>query len=86
MNSYSHSINLKKLGPTFALVGLMALIASPAIAAGKTKMVPAAVIAAADRPEPMLSPEEFKRQSDWRDKISTVPQPKKGCFISKFPA
>ena len=39
--------------------------------------------AAAAKPSPLLPPEEFKRQEDWRKAITAKPQPKKGCTPPK---
>src|SRR5690348_11693685 len=33
-----------------------------------------------------LTPEEFKRQEEWRSNIAKKPQPKKGCFTTKYPS
>ncbi len=63
-----------------------ALVVVPhGFAANKIKPAMAATEAAA-QVEPMLSDEVFRAQKEWRDKISAVPQPKKGCFTTKFPS
>ncbi len=62
---------------------LMGLSATNAFAASKAK--PAAAVETA-KVEPMLSPEEFRKQQDWRTAIAAVPQPKKGCFTTKYPS
>ena len=56
--------------------------ANPASAAAKAKPRPAA----STNVIPLLSAEEFKRQEEWRNAISTKPQPKKGFFTAKFPS
>ena len=57
-------------------------LANPASAAAKTK----ARLATATNVIPLLSAEEFKRQEEWRNSITTKPQPKVGCFTAKFPS
>jgi hypothetical protein len=34
----------------------------------------------------MLSPEEYRRQEDWRASMSSTRPPRKGCFTAKFPS
>jgi hypothetical protein len=65
-----------------ALYLLLMPLANPASAATKAKPRPAA----ATNATPPLSTEEFKRQEEWRNTITTKPQPKKGCFTAKFPS
>ncbi len=82
MNYYSRSTIHFNLAKLMALVLSAFLLMPHAFAADKTKTA----VAAAVRVEPLLFEEEYRAQSDWRAKIGTVPQPKKGCFTSKFPS
>ena len=46
----------------------------------------AAICGGGVQSEPMLSPQEFRRQEEWRAAIGLVPRPRKGCFTAKFPS
>jgi hypothetical protein len=76
------SKNIRRLGLISVFLATATLPWSASFAAGKNK--PPSV--AASKAEPMLSPEEFRKQEDWRASILLVPQPKKGCFTAKFPS
>ena len=76
------SKNILKLGLISIFVTTATLPWSASYAAGKKK----APAAAAAKVEPMLSPEEYRKQEDWRAFMSSVPQPKKGCFTAKYPS
>lgn len=41
---------------------------------------------AATKSEPMLSPEDYRKQEDWRATITAKPQPNKGCYTAKYPS
>jgi hypothetical protein len=72
-----------------ALFLALMLLANPASASAETKPQPAEATpqpAAATNIIPLLPAEEFKRQEEWRNAITTKPQPKKGCFTAKFPS
>jgi len=60
------------------------IVLSPASFAADKKKPP--VAAATAKTEPMLSPEEFRNQEEWRTSIALAPPPKKGCFTAKFPS
>jgi hypothetical protein len=83
MKSSLMSKNIRRLGLILVLLAAPTL-PSPASFAADKKKPPSA--AAASKTEPMLSPEEFRKQEDWRASIPSVPQPKKGCFTAKFPS
>ena len=36
--------------------------------------------------ERALSPEDWRKQQEWRNSMSQIPQPKKGCFTAKYPS
>ena len=89
MNYYSSSKVPFDIATVLALIMAALLVTSTSFAADKAKpkAKPAAAAATAvDKPEPVLSAEEFRQQADWRAKILAVPQPKKGCFTAKFPS
>src|SRR2546422_9373317 len=65
-----------------ALFLVLMPLANPASAAAKAKPRPAA----ATNVIPLLPAEEFNRQEEWRNAITTKPQPKKGFFTAKFPS
>ena len=83
MKSSLISKNIRRLGLILVLLAA-ATLPSPASFAAEQKKPPSA--AAASKTEPMLSPEEFRKQEDWRASIALVPRPKKGCFTAKFPS
>jgi hypothetical protein len=82
MKSSFISKTIRGLGLVFILLTAVSLAPSASSAAEIKK--PAT--AAATRPEPVLSQQEFRAQADWRAAIATVPKPKKGCFTAKYPS
>ncbi len=83
MEFSSISKNIGRLGLISVFLATAILPWSASSAAEKKRPQSAA---AASKAEPMLSPEEFRRQEDWRAFMSSVPPPKKGCFTAKFPS
>src|SRR4051794_39462613 len=73
---------IRKVGVIVVLLAA-AIPYTPSAFAADKKAPPSAAVTS--RPEPMLSPEEFRKQKDWRDSIALVPHPKKGCFTAKYP-
>jgi hypothetical protein len=84
MNSRLPFRNFNILAKSLTILLIAALSASSSVAAGKVKKRLPEV--SASNAIPMLSKEEYQKQIDWRKAIAAKPQPKKGCFTSKFPS
>lgn len=77
------SKNIRRLALISVFLATANLPWSASVAAEKKKPPSAAT---ALKAEPRLSPEEFRRQEDWRASMQLVPPPKKGCFTAKYPS
>ncbi len=82
MNASSPIGIYKFIPKCLALFLVVMPLPSPASAAKEAEPPPEA----ATNVIPLLSAEEFKKQEEWRNAISTKQQPRKGCFNAKFPS
>jgi hypothetical protein len=76
-----------KIGRVEAIILLASVFLTSHASLAEEKRQPSSHAAvAAPATKPMLSPDEFRRQEEWRNSIGLAPKPKKGCFTAKFPS